>query len=311
MSTPSESLPQALKLAVGQGAIDRKTELRGDQKWLAEVWSQDSSRAVQVSPGRAAVHQTGEAPELAWHPTRDFPEGDRYLLGVDSQGVARFAVQTEDIPEHVPSLGLRALAPVLAGEQLSMALHAVGLANWHATHTHCPRCGSPTVPTQGGAERRCVADDSAHFPRTDPAVIVLVTDSRDRALLGHHRDWPMGRFSTLAGFVEPGESAEEAVIREVAEESQIAVTGTHYLASQPWPFPSSLMLGFEAHASDAEPVPDGTELAEVRWFTRDEFTQLVGGGDVVPPSAISIAHSLIARWLGGAMPEGPPGLVWR
>ena len=311
MSTPSESLPQALELAVGNGAIDRKTERRGDRQWLAALWAQDSSRAVQVAPGRAAIQQAGESAELAWRPTQDLPEGEQYLLGVDSQGIARFAVHTQDIPEHVPSLGLRALAPVLVGEQLSMALHAVGLANWHATHTHCPRCGSPTVSTHAGAERLCLADDTAHFPRTDPAIIVLVTDSRGRALLGHHRDWPEGRFSTLAGFVEPGESAEEAVVREIAEESRIVVTGTHYLASQPWPFPSSLMLGFEAQASDAEPVPDGTELSEVRWFTHDEFTRLVGVGEVVPPSAISIAHALIARWLGGAMPEGPPGLVWR
>lgn len=300
-----------MRLAAGKDVVDRKTERRGDQEWLADVWSNGASRALQVAPGRAAVRTTGASPSLAWHPTHELPEGERYLLGVDSQGVARFAVHTKEIPEHVPSLGLRALAPVLAGEEASLALHAVGLANWHATHTHCPRCGSPTISTQAGAERRCLADDTPHFPRTDPAVIVLVTDSRGRALLGHHRDWPKGRFSTLAGFVEPGESAEEAVVREVAEESQIVVTGTHYLGSQPWPFPSSLMLGFEAMASDAEPVPDGTELADVRWFARDEFSQLVGVGDVVPPSAISIAHALIARWLGGAMPEGPPGVVWR
>jgi NAD+ diphosphatase len=167
------------------------------------------------------------------------------------------------------------------------------------------------VSTQAGAERRCLADDTPHFPRTDPAVIVLVTDPHGRALLGHHRDWPTGRYSTLAGFVEPGESAEEAVVREVAEESQIDITRTQYLGSQPWPFPSSLMLGFEARASDADPVPDGTELADVRWFSRDEFAQRVVAGDVVPPSEISIAHALIVRWLGRAIPKGPPGLAWR
>jgi len=287
------------------------TERRGDQEWLDRTWASDTSRGIVVAQGRVAALPSDSSHALLWQPTKELPDGERYLLGVDPGGVARFAVRVDDIPQHVPTLGLRALAPVLAEDDLCLALHAVGLANWHAAHTHCPRCGSPTVAVQAGAERRCVTDNTAHFPRTDPAVIVLVTDSRGRALLGHHRDWPEGRFSTLAGFVEPGESAESAVVREVAEESRITITKTHYLGSQPWPFPSSLMLGFEALASDSEPVPDGTELADVRWFAREEFSALVRSGEVVPPSGISIAHSLVLRWLGSAIPPAPAGKTWQ
>jgi NAD+ diphosphatase len=181
-------------------------------------------------------------------------------------------------------------------------VHAVGLTNWHATHPCCARCGTPTEVVRGGSVRRCPEDGSEHFPRTDPAMIVLVHDGADRCVLGRQAVWPAGRFSTLAGFVEPGESAEQAVVREVAEETGLVVDEVSYVASQPWPFPSSLMLGFRARCdAGAVPRPVDGELEEVRWFTRQEVrdaaTWGARGGGLQLPSAVSIAAMLIAGWL--------------
>jgi NAD+ diphosphatase len=193
-------------------------------------------------------------------------------------------------------MGLREVGAVLDDRDAGLLVHAVGLANWHAAHQHCPRCGAPTEVVAGGSVRRCPADSSEHFPRTDPAVIVLVTDGADRCVLGRQASWPAGRYSTLAGFVEPGESAEQAVAREVAEESGVRVHAVRYQGSQPWPFPSSLMLGFRAEC-DASAVPEARdgELEDCRWFSRAE----VQDSALLPPP-LSIAHSLIAGWLSEA-----------
>src|SRR5262249_48347826 len=151
-------------------------------------------------------------------------------------------------------------------------VHAVALANWHARHRFCPNCGHETEVASAGHVRRCPSCGLEHYPRTDPAVIVLVTDADDRALLGHNPAWPPGRVSTLAGLVEPGESAEMAVVREIAEEAGVVLTDVTYLGSQPWPFPWSLMLGFTARAVDPGTTrPDGEEISELRWFTREEL----------------------------------------
>ena len=169
------------------------------------------------------------------------------------------------------------------------------MAEWHRTHGHCPRCGAATVVESAGWVRRCPVDGSSHFPRTDPAVIVLISDpSGDRALLGRQPSWPAGRYSCLAGFVEPGESAEAAVVREVREEAGVTVTDVRAAGSQPWPFPQSLMMGFTAVADpEAEPVTSDDELEDVRWFSRDD----VRAGAIIPPGPISIANRLVAGWL--------------
>ncbi|TAL20773.1 MAG: NAD(+) diphosphatase, partial [Frankiales bacterium] len=200
------------------------------------------------------------------------------------------------------ALDLREVGALLDDHDAGLLVHAVGLANWHATHPCCSRCGAPTDVVRGGSVRRCPEDGSEHFPRTDPAMIVLVHDGADRCVLGRQSVWPAGRFSTLAGFVEPGESAEQAVVREVAEETGLTVDEVSYVASQPWPFPSSLMLGFRARcAGDAVPrVIDG-ELEEVRWFTRDELREAATWGarstGVQLPGSVSIASLLIQGWL--------------
>jgi NAD+ diphosphatase len=176
-------------------------------------------------------------------------------------------------------------------------MHAVGLANWHATHTHCARCGAKTVSDLGGTVRVCPQDATQHHPRTDPAVIVLVKDKDDRILLGHQPIWPDKRFSTFAGFVETGESFEECVSREVFEEAGVYLTDINYLTSQPWPFPASIMIAFEAITHRPEEArPDGTEITEVRWFSRAEMKNAVATGDLLLPPTISVARRMIQSW---------------
>src|SRR5262249_35976608 len=173
--------------------------------------------------------------------------------------------------------GLRQAGPLLGARDAGPFTHPVALANWHATHTPRPRCGAGTEPTLAGHARRCPVDNSEHFPRVDPAVIMLVTDDNDRCLLARNRTWPPRRVSILAGFVEPGESLEQAVIREVGEETGLRVGGIRYVGSQPWPMPRSLMLGFVARArGEQEIVVDGEEIAGARWVTRGG--PLGGGG---------------------------------
>jgi NAD+ diphosphatase len=251
-----------------------------------------------------------ESGDPRWLPTAQATGGERYLLGVDADGVARFAVRADAELEGVATKGLRDLAAAVSVDDTDWLCHAVALAQWHATHTHCPRCGSPTHLSAAGAERRCPQDGSAHFPRVDPAVIVLVTDARDRALLGRQGSWPDGRFSTLAGFVEPGESAEQAVRREVAEEADVVVGEVQLLVTQPWPFPSSLMIAAAAVVDGTpDPHPDGDELAEARWFSREELAGAVASGEVMVPGLISISRWLIDRWFGGDLPDDGAG--WR
>jgi NAD+ diphosphatase len=211
-------------------------------------------------------------------------------------------------PEAARWAGLRDLAPVLDDRDAGLATEALALANWHERHPRCPRCGAETVPVQSGWSRRCVVDDSLHFPRTDPAVIVLVTDDDDRVLLGSNAMWEQRRFSLLAGFVEPGESLEAAVVREIGEEAGIAVDRVEYAASQPWPFPASIMLGFTARlAAGADPagaVPDGEEILQLRWLSRADL--VAAEGEVVLPGPSSIARWLLERWFGGPL-EGHTG----
>ena len=166
-------------------------------------------------------------------------------------------------------------------------MHAVGLANWHETHTHCSKCGAQTVSDLGGSVRVCIKDSTQHHPRTDPAVIVLVRDVADRILLGHQPIWPEKRFSTFAGFVETGESFEECVSREIFEEAGVYPSQVKYITSQPWPFPASIMIAFEAISDRPEDArPDGQEITEVRWLSREEMKQAVASGEILLPPGI-------------------------
>lgn len=227
-------------------------------------------------------------------------------LGRDPQGRENLAVVMSDPPDGADRtdgsdgswVGLRAVGGELSDLDAGIFTTTLALANWHSRHTHCPRCGAVTEPVSAGWVRRCTADGSEHYPRTDPAVIMAVVDPDDRLLLGRSPLWPEGRFSVLAGFVEPGESFEAAVAREVMEEVGVVVEHARYLGNQPWPFPASIMIGYLATTLDASLRLDPQEMAEARWVTRDEYAAALGSGEIRTPSGISIAKRLIEHWLG-------------
>jgi NAD+ diphosphatase len=206
-------------------------------------------------------------------------------------------------------VGLREVGTLLDGTGAGLLTTGVALTNWHSTHPRCARCGEPTEPAASGWSRRCPACGAEHYPRTDPAVIMSVIDDADRILLGRQAAWPPKRYSTLAGFVEPGESLEAAVRREVFEEAGIRVGDVTYSGSQPWPFPSSLMLGFRARATSTDIQVDGEELAHARWWSRDELAADVASGELLLPPGVSIARRLIEQWYGG--PLVGAGEAWR
>jgi NAD+ diphosphatase len=291
-------------LALARAVVDRDAGRRTDDAWLAAAWADPATRVLRLRDGRAAV--VGEPPRLDLDGRRDLPEDRRVFLGT-FEGVAYFAALEQGIDtgdEHAPSyLGLREVGARLPALDAGLVVHAVSLANWHATHTHCPRCGAVTVPENAGHTRRCPVDGSEHYPRTDAAVIMLVLDADDRLLLGRQTTWPEGRFSTLAGFVEPGESLEAAVRREVHEECGIDIGTVTYLGSQPWPFPSSLMLGFSAQALSTEVHRHDGEIAEARWYTREALLADIGTGRLHVSPSISISRRLIEHWYGEPLPH--------
>ena len=296
-------------LALSRGEVDRATARRTDAAWLAAAWADPGTRVVVVEDGQAPVSAAGEAQELVFVSPDQAPDGVRFLLGVDAGGVVYFGVAGSLPAQAWPGLrpgvrpiSLRQAGPLLSDRDVGLMTHAVALANWHGTHGHCPRCGAVTEPAAAGHSRRCVNDGSEHFPRLDPAVIMLVTDPDDRCLLARNAMWPERRVSILAGFVEPGESAEQAVAREVLEETGIEVGDARYAGSQPWPMPHSLMLGFRARAiAGLEIKVDADEIAEARWFSRDELRADIASGAIRLPPPVSIAHRIIESWYGASL----------
>jgi NAD+ diphosphatase len=283
-----------------RGVHHRWGSRRKDTAWLDELWA--SPRAAIVVVGEGAVAMDGDRLRLVT--AAEAPPGERVLLG-EVDGRPYLAVMTQEVPADLSPQPVRAAGGRLDAVDGGLMVHAVALANWHRTHPRCARCGALTAVAEAGHLRRCPACAALHFPRTDPAVIMLVTDDRDRALLGRQPSWPSGRYSTLAGFVEPGEALEDAVRREVAEEVGITVGDVTYAGSQPWPFPSSLMVGFFATAeSDAISV-DGDEIADARWLTRGELSELVSAGSLALPGPVSISRWLIDTWHATGRHGGP------
>jgi NAD+ diphosphatase len=281
-------------------ALDRAGPQRRDEAWLAARLADPESRVVAAS--EAGVVVAGERPRLL--AVDELPDGlELVLLGVDRDGRAIFAADPGDaFPGE--RRGLRDLAPVLSQADGGMIAHAVALLNWHRRHRFCANCGAPSESREAGHIRRCPVCGTEHHPRTDPVVIMLVHDG-DRAILGRQAHWPPGRYSALAGFVEPGESLEEAVAREVREETGAHVDEIAYRSSQPWPFPGSLMLGFVARWTSGEPAIGDGELEDVRWFTREE----IASGSVKLPPRQAIARRLIEDWLGREAPDTGGGLA--
>jgi NAD+ diphosphatase len=308
-------------LSLARSAVDRVHHRRTDQAWLEAAWADEGTRVLVLDHGQALMRFAGDGAALEFTSPEHAPEGVRFLLGVDEAGVAYFGVDGPrgglgagplPGPGSAPALpqepgvhvaGLRQAGPLLGDRDAGLFTEAVALANWHASHTHCPRCGAVTELVQAGHAARCPVDGSEHFPRVDPAVIMLVRDDGDRCLLARNRLWPPRRVSILAGFVEPGESLEQALIREVAEETGLRVSELRYVGSQPWPMPRSLMLGFVARApGEQEIVVDQEEIAEAHWFTREQLTSAIATGEVLLPPPVSIAHRIIESWYGAPLP---------
>jgi NAD+ diphosphatase len=263
---------------------------------------QDSSMVLASARDLLAdLDGAGSSPELVVYlgsalPGSDLPEGTELLLFVLPDPPEP---GTAGIPADAAWAGFRDVATGLTATSTALFVESSAIANWHAGHTHCPRCGSPTDVEAGGWVRRCPADNSEHYPRTDPAIIVTVVGPDGRLLLGGGGPLDARNYSTLAGFVEPGESLEQAVVREIQEEVGVRVTACQYLGSQSWPFPASLMLGFTAVTEDTQATPDGVEVTRARWFSREELQEAVLSGEITISSRLSIARSLIEHWYGG------------
>ena len=289
--------------------MDRASHLRKSQVTQDQLWAK--AKIVHFSAGRLAVESGAtqlrflSADEIAaLIATGEFKSGERYFLGLDqSENEPYFAWNSShlNIDGDIAPLGymtLREIGGDLDEFEMELALHSVALSNWHNTHPHCARCGATTSVSLGGAVRTCDKDKSEHYPRTDCAVIVLVRDSQDRILLGRQAIWPEGRFSCFAGFLEPGETFEQCVQREVFEESGVQVREINYLGSQPWPFPASIMISFEAITDLPNSArPDGEEIVDIKWLTRADLTAQVSAGTLSLPPTMSVSRKMIDRWL--------------
>jgi len=302
------------RLALSRSTVDRATDRRGDAAWLAAAWADPRTRVLVVQDGQALVTTRDGQLELVFVSPAEAPEGTRYFLGIDADDIAYFGVSgvVQGEPGNrsdsavAKPMALRQAGALLSDRDAGLMVHAVALAYWHDTHTHCPRCGTPTVPAPAGHLTTCPKDGTEHFPRLDPAVIMLVLDPDDRLMLARNALWPRGRMSVVAGFVEPGESAEHAVAREVYEETSIVVSQVRYLGSQPWPMPRSLMLGYEAKAAGGQRITvDEEEIGEARWFSRAELRAAIESGELGIAPSSSIARRLIEYWYGGELPDGP------
>lgn len=295
--------------------LDRASERRDDEAWLAVQRERPEALALVLWKGQPLLEPGPEGPRLQWlSAARAFDLGSdtEVFLGLWRQTPV-FAVEMAGGPDPAagPLAGLgqfadlRASASVLTAADLAMAGTARSLIDWHRRHGYCSACGQPSQSVSGGWKRRCPACGTEHFPRTDPVVIMLPVKG-DRCLLGRQAAWPAGRMSALAGFVEPGESLEEACARELAEEAGLTATAIAYHSSQPWPFPSQLMVGLIAEVAEDVARPDQTELEAVRWLTRDQARATLsdpGGHDgVLAPPSFAIAHSLMQAWVDGFGP---------
>ncbi len=284
--------------------LDRASAMRTDSEALAALWTRPDAQRVAVHQGRVAVGDRA-GPLIVALP-REFAGARaevRALLGIDGAGRPWWLVWGGlEQPAGVRWVGLRELGPRLSPLEMDVLMTAVALEAWHARHGFCPGCGGRTDVVSAGWVRRCATDGTEHYPRTDPAIIVVVIDDDDRALLGRQARWPGPWRSALAGFVEPGEPAEAAVRREVLEEVGLALTRVDYVTSQPWPFPGSLMLGFHARAASTAVTVDGVEIAQAEWYTRKELQAAAAGGQIQLPPSISIARGLIERWFGSPIP---------
>lgn len=301
--------------------INRQDQLRKNPAELLQLWNHANARVLPVYEGKClfstdqpALQLTSLAVQKTWQVQQAIFLGT--TNAEKSADTPWFALAMDEsmadaleLPNHTEFQDLRVVGPQLTAEDSALAKYAKGLTYWHSNTQYCSRCGSALDNTQGGHSKQCTNGQCAQliFPRTDPAVIMLVTrtdeSGEEWCLLGRSPVWPKGMYSTLAGFVEVGESLEQAVAREVFEESGIDVEQVRYIDSQPWPFPRSIMLGFSAVATTEKITLDKNELEDARWFTRNDLKHFGTWGDpnyeFQMPRTDSIAHALITRWLKG------------
>jgi NAD+ diphosphatase len=278
--------------------VDRSGERRKDPEWLEQAAASRDSRFVPVWGDKCLVGgEPLQAVLLEREQIEEHIDHEHLIfLGLfRDQPAFAVAIESEVAPPFA-ELGefqdLRFIGTTLPHDEANLAAHARALVLWHRSQVFCGVCGSPTKPDSGGNSRTCSGCSKTLFPRVDPAIIVLVADG-DRCLLGRQESWPEGRYSTIAGFVEPGESLEDGVRREVYEETNIRVGKVSYHSSQPWPFPAALMLGFIAEAQSADIVLNDGELEDARWFTREQLRS----NDMKLPFRISIARRLVDHFL--------------
>lgn len=284
------------------GAFDRLGERRKDSAWLEAALASDHARFLVAWDHLSPIVWRDEQPAAAWLSAEDVAEWrheakEIVLLG-EADGQALFGLYFDAPPATASPLtqaDLRQVGALLDAREANLLAWFRALGHWHRTHRFCPRCGSPTTAIAAGHERDCEACGMRQFPRVDPAIIVLVEDG-ERCLLGTQSLPPGRRFSTLAGFVEPGESLEDTVRREVFEEAGVELGEVHYHSSQPWPFPASLMLGFMATARTTDICLRDGELLDARWFTRDDIDAGLASGEFKLSSPLSIAYRLIRDW---------------
>ncbi|WP_024889162.1 NAD(+) diphosphatase [Luteimonas huabeiensis] len=300
MTGTAPSADSAPPYAFVAAPLDRAEHLRSRPEALARLW-RDARCIVVDAEGQALTDARGEAwaPASGERPALD--AADPVFLGVDAAARGWFALAAEVLPvgADAPRIDLRTAAAQWPALEATAFAQARAVLHWRRRHRHCGACGAPLRYARAGWLGQCPACGVEHYPRTDPAVIVAVSDG-ERLLLGRQAGWPPRRWSVLAGFVEPGETLEQTIAREVWEESGVRVRHARYLGSQPWPFPSSLMLGFEALAEPDPPQVNDDELEDARWFDRDEIGHALAGtgGDdgILLSPRISISRWLIAHW---------------
>jgi NAD+ diphosphatase len=294
-------------LPLARFTVERVAELRANPDWFEKAWNSDSTRVlilhelkIPVSNELSIIWVKPAAISLSL----DEAKSCALLLGADSDHTYLALMHETVALDDVTFTSLRGVGAQLSATDVGLATAATALATWHAGHQFCPGCGNATTVTMAGWSRYCAIHETEHYPRTEPAMIVAVEDLNGRILLGRRKEWPEGWLSTLAGFVEAGESCEAAVIREVYEESGIHVDlkSLQYMGSQPWPFPASLMLAYRAVATSTEVSLLDDEMTEVRWFTRDELKTACLAKTLSLPSPVSIAFRLIQHWYGEEIP---------
>ncbi len=295
-----------IKLPLSLAEVDRAAHLRLDESYLKAAWK--NAQVLQFQDEKFLSNQN-QVKFVVGSELGEYQSQSDYFLGLDNvedKKSAHYFVRNysseAQAGKELPVENLRTLREIgafLSPRDIGLSVHAQGLANWHKKHPRCSQCGAATTVISGGSVRKCLIDESEHYPRTDSAIIVLVKDDQDRVLLGRQKVWPKNRFSTFAGFVEPGESFEHCVVREVGEEAGITLSKINYLGSQPWPFPSSLMIAFEATTDNPSAArPDGDEIEEIRWFSRAEMKQAIIDDTLILPLDISVARQMINGWYG-------------